>query len=157
MSLATILLMALLTTPLSASTSNPNAGLFIVTSFLNSGSPHSTEARLSFTLSSTCPIAPLTNITCAYGQSVQPTIATTYQEILCADSAVFFTFDYNTPGNGYYLSVTHLSNENKTVDTGVLYMGDNVTTVIDEFNPNAEFEMLVHREEFEIGYNRVEG
>lgn len=138
-------------------TSTPNAGLFNITSFLNIGSPHSIEARLSFALSSTCPVAPLSDVLCTCSQAIQPTIATTVGAVSCNDTSVFFTFEYSTLGNGYYLSITHLSKENRTVDTGLLYMGANVTTVVDESNPNGDFQMLGHEADFEVGYNRVDG
>jgi hypothetical protein len=146
------------TTVLSTSTPTVDhtAGSFSVTSFLNSGSPHSIEARLSFTLSSSCLVAPLANTTCTYSQSVQPTIATSSQAVGCSDPSVFVTFEYITAGNSYYLSVTHLSNQNQTVDTGMLYLGANVTTMVDELKPNGDFQMLVHEPDFDIGYNRAD-
>ena len=49
-----------------------------------------------------------------------------------------------------------VSNGNTTVDAGLLYMGSNVTTVVDDANPNGDFQMLVHDSDFGVWFNRVE-
>jgi hypothetical protein len=50
----------------------------------------------------------------------------------------------------------HVSNWNTTVDAGLLYMGFNVTTVVDDVNPNGNYQMLVHDSDFGVWFNRVE-
>jgi hypothetical protein len=130
---------------------------FTITSFYNSGSPHSITSRLSFTLSDACLTPPLTNVYCYYSQAVQPSVATTSVNVACNDASVNFGFQYLGPaGDGYYLNVVHIYNDNKMADAGMLYMGNNVTTMIDEANPNGNYQYLVHNTAFLVGYNRVE-
>jgi hypothetical protein len=130
---------------------------FNITSFYNSGSPHSITVSLSFMLSDACLTPPLTNVYCYYSQSVQPSVATTSVNVACNDTSVNFGFQYLGPASdGYYLNVVHIYDDNKTVDAGMLYMGNNVTTVIDEANPNGNYQHLVHETAFLVGYNRVE-
>lgn len=130
--------------------------IFKITSFYNSGSPHSIEASICFFVSDGDPTTSFNNVYCFYSQSVQPSVATTSTDAPCNDSSVVFGFEYSSAANGYYLHIAHISNDNTTVDTGIVFMGDNVTTVVNELNPNGDFQMLVHDTDFWMGYNRVE-
>lgn len=129
---------------------------FNIAAFANSGSPHSIVASISFFLSSNCTNSPLANVLCYYGESVQPSIATTIWNVPCNDTSVSFGFQSLTlAGDGYYLNIIHV--HNASVDAGLLYMGKNVDTVTDQANPNGDFQHLVHEEEFVMEFNSVDG
>ena len=159
----TLLIIAVAKTRITTSpttTTGPNAGLYSISGFLNSGSAHSTVANLSFQLSSPDPLAPLSNVYCSYSQSVNPTIASTTNDIACNGTSVLFSFQYFAVGLGYYLNVAHVYNDtssnSSTVDAGVVYMGNNVETVVNGTNSNGNFQRLVHPTDFVMGYNRVQ-
>ncbi|KAF3916912.1 hypothetical protein ABW21_db0203903 [Orbilia brochopaga] len=128
------------------------SGCFVITDFYNSGSPHSISAYVSFTLkdADTALIA-----TCRATQSIQPSIATTPFPTPCNDTSVVFGFEYKVGVPGYWLTVAHVYNGNKTVDTGSYWLGADIERFDNPSgNPNGDYDYLNVPTSFDVGYNR---
>jgi len=148
------LLGAAATTTLAAPTTrSADAGCFEITSFSDGGSPHSEFGYISFQVSDIHASTPLSKVQCSFDEAIFPAIATAPFGTKCSDPSVTFGLEYGA--NGYYLSIAHTYNSNKTTDSGIVYLGNNISTLVDTFNPNGNYQYLNHSAAFDIGYNRA--
>ncbi|KAJ6264021.1 hypothetical protein Dda_0160 [Drechslerella dactyloides] len=128
------------------------SGCFAITSFYNSGSPHSISARVSFNLNDA---ATGLYASCFASQSIQPSIATTPFPTACNDTSVVFGVEVKTGVPGYWLTIAHLTNGNKTVDTGSFWLGADIQRFDNPSgNPNGDYDYLNVPTSFSVGYNQ---
>ncbi|KZF21672.1 hypothetical protein L228DRAFT_157423 [Xylona heveae TC161] len=133
---------------------------FLITNFYDSGSPHSIEARVTFDVTDLSPpkhdlpVTNISNVACFASLAIQPTIAYAAFGTPCQAPGLSFGLQW-VVGAGYYLSVVHSYDNNKTVDAGTVWLGSDVETYQDPFNPNGNYQYLNHSTTFEFKYNRV--
>jgi len=148
--LSALLAASTLAAPLSTRASG--SGCFEITNFSDGGSPHSVEAYISFNVAD--PAKKLKNVACHYSQAIQPSVATAPFGTACNDTSVSFGLVYAGTAPGYFMTIAHAYNANKTVDSGTIWLGSKVSTFVDQFNPNGNYQYLNHSANFDIAYNR---
>jgi len=132
-------------------------GRFNITSFFDSGSPHSIYADISFSVTDTQAFVRLNAVPCFFSQAIQPSVAQAPLGSNCTDTSVSFGLEV-IPNIGYLLTVVHKyvrKGSIETVDTGSQFLGNDVVTVVDPYNPNGNFQQLNHSTAFEMKYNRA--
>ncbi|EWC47811.1 hypothetical protein DRE_03011 [Drechslerella stenobrocha 248] len=129
-----------------------SSGCFTVSQFRNSGSPHSISASVSFSVKDA---ATALSASCFASLSIQPSVVTTQFPTTCNDTTVFFGVEYNPGVPGYYLTLAHVYNDNKTVDAGSVWLGSDIKRFDNPSgNPNGDYDYLNYPSDFTVGYNR---
>ncbi|KAK6540058.1 hypothetical protein TWF694_008888 [Orbilia ellipsospora] len=125
-------------------------GAFQISDFYNSGIPHSAQAYLSLTVKD--PATKLT-ATCYVTQAILPSIATAIFPTKCSVPGVAFGLEYYQ-GLGYVLTILHKWNRDQNTDMGIIWMGTDVQTRVDPFNPNGNVQFLNYSSNFTVPYSR---
>ncbi|KAF3913080.1 hypothetical protein AA313_de0200256 [Arthrobotrys entomopaga] len=125
-------------------------GAFQISDFYDSGVPHSVQAYLSLTIYD--PATKLT-ATCYATQSIQPSIATAIFPTKCSVPGVAFGMEYYN-GLGYVLTILHKWNRDQNTDMGIIWLGTDVQTRVDQFNPNGNVQYLNYATNFTVPYSR---
>ncbi|KAK6353532.1 hypothetical protein TWF696_005495 [Orbilia brochopaga] len=150
-SLLPLLALAASASPIINLAPRAEAGNFAITSFYNSGVPHSVVAHVGFTLTDA---SKSLVATCSASLAIQPTIATTAFPTTCNDTCVFFGFEYKVGVPGYWLTLAHVYNDNKTVDTGSYWLGADVKIYENPSTPTGNYDYLNVPTSFDVAYNR---